>query len=167
MWGVPPGRTTFMHSCHCVFSGIFSRTIFFYYQLLFSFLFFSFFFSHFNDVKVYFCFVLFFFMDIMILFLFFFTSYTSNVHIHKAELPFKNKPVCGKAVTDAKYRSGPHSRTGLAAPVYSQWLNAKKNTHKLLIISLVLSRLMRFQLDYLGKKQPRITFRYWLRNCFN
>ena len=51
---------------------------------------------------------------------FFSTSYTSNVHIHKAELPFKNKPVCDKAVTDAKYRSGPHSRTGLVAPVYSQ-----------------------------------------------
>ena len=51
---------------------------------------------------------------------FFSTSYTSNVHIHKAELPFKNKPVCDKAVTDAKYRSGSHSRTGLAAPVYSQ-----------------------------------------------
>ena len=60
-----------------------------------------------------------FFMDIMILF-FFSTSYTSNVHIHKAELPFKNKPVCEKTVTDAKYRSDPHSRTGLAAPVYSQ-----------------------------------------------
>ena len=51
---------------------------------------------------------------------FFSTSYTSNVHIHKAELPFKNKPVCEKTVTDAKYRSDPHSRTGLAAPVYSQ-----------------------------------------------
>ena len=62
----------------------------------------------------------FFFIDIMILFFFFSTSYTSNVHIHKAELPFKNKPVCDKAVTDAKYRSGPHSRTGLVAPVYSQ-----------------------------------------------
>ena len=80
MWGVPPGRTTFMHSCHCVFTGIFSRTIFFYYQLLFSFLFFSFFFSHFNDVKVYFCFVLFFFMDIMILFFFFHILYFQCAH---------------------------------------------------------------------------------------
>ena len=38
----PTGRAIFMHSCHCVFTGLFPRTIFF--KLLFYFLIFSSFF---------------------------------------------------------------------------------------------------------------------------
>ena len=114
MGSPPPGEQL---SCIRViaFSPAFFLEQFFLLSIIIFFSFFFFFFSHVNDVQVYFWF----FMDIMILF-FFSTSYTSNVHIHKAELPFKNKPVCDKAVTDAKYTSSPHSRTGLAAPVYSQ-----------------------------------------------
>ena len=108
--GTPPGEQLSCIRVIAFSSAFFLEQFFLNYYFLF---FFSSFFSHFNDVKVYFCF----FMDIMI---FFSTSYTSNVHIHKAEFPFKNKPVCEKSVTDAKYRSGSHSRTGLAAPVYSQ-----------------------------------------------
>ena len=111
--GSPPPRANNFHAFVRFHRPFFKNNFFFLIIILFSSIFL--FFHILTTLR----FIFDFFMDIMILF-FFSTSYTSNVHIHKAELPFKKKPVCDKAVTDAKYRSGPHSRTGPAAPVYSQ-----------------------------------------------